>query len=236
MFDKNEAISLLNEDFEKNICLLECLKHDLSVEVLYIGGGAVALKNGDGIYFVSAPQGFSDRKGILAAADGAKVVLCTDRELSLVLQDSLGIASFKATYQAFYADCQKIDENTQITIDKMLPDDYNIRAVVDNYRRHMTYDEVKTAILKRGMFAAYLDGEMAGFIGFHSELSIGMLEVFPAYRMRGVGSALLRRAINASLSAGITPFCHIVTDNFKSVAMCKKVGLSFYRAPVYWLG
>ena len=38
--------------------------------------------------------------------------------------------------------------------------------------------------VRRGMLGAFVDGEPAGFAGFHSEGSIGFLEVLPPYRRR----------------------------------------------------
>ena len=38
-----------------------------------------------------------------------------------------------------------------------------------------------------GMLGAFVDGTLAGFAGFHGEGSIGLLEVLPAYRRRGLG-------------------------------------------------
>ena len=39
-------------------------------------------------------------------------------------------------------------------------------------------------------FGAFVDGQLAGFVGEHSEGSMGMLEIFPAYRRRGLGYSL----------------------------------------------
>ena len=51
------------------------------------------------------------------------------------------------------------------------------------------------------MTGAFLDGVLAGLIGIHEEGSIGMLEVLPAYRRRGLGYALEAGAIRRALKA-----------------------------------
>ena len=53
-----------------------------------------------------------------------------------------------------------------------------------------------------GMLGAFVDGTLAGFAGFHGEGSIGLLEVLPAYRRRGLGEALLRGAVRLRWSWG----------------------------------
>ncbi|MFQ9917932.1 MAG: GNAT family N-acetyltransferase [Flavonifractor plautii] len=52
------------------------------------------------------------------------------------------------------------------------------------------------------MLGAFVDGTLAGFAGFHGEGSIGLLEVLPAYRRRGLGEALLRGAVRLALERG----------------------------------
>ncbi len=235
MLSKSEAISLLSKDFPKNVCLIEVLKRDKNAKILYAEDSGVMLKNCDGIYLVSLND-YLVRDKVISLIDGAKVAMCTDERTASVINEKFHIGVFKKCYQAFWNKREKIPENPEISIDKMLATDYNIKAVLENYRFPMTKEEVFTAIQDRGMFSALVDGNLAGFIGFHSELSMGMLEVFPPYRRMGLGSELLIRDINYCLDLGGVPFCHIVDGNDKSRNMCLKVGLTFYNDYVYWVG
>ena len=68
--------------------------------------------------------------------------------------------------------------------------------------------------IDRGMLGAFVDGERAGFAGFHIEGAIGMLEVLPPFRRRGIGEALLRGDGTAlALSRGQYAFGQVFTDN-----------------------
>ncbi len=232
---KSEAISLLSKDFAKNVCLIEVLKRDKNAEIMYGSDSGVAVKNSDGIWLISLND-YSVRDKVISLIDGVKVAMCTDEETARIINEKFQIGVFKKCYQAFWNKREKIPENPEISIDKMLATDYNIKAVLENYRLPMTYEEVLTAIKDRGMFSAFVDGNMAGFIGFHSELSMGLLEVFKPYRRMGIGSELLIRDINYCLDMGGVPFCHIVDGNDKSRNMCLKVGLTFYNDYVYWVG
>ena len=89
--------------------------------------------------------------------------------------------------------------------------------------------------LRRGMLGAFVDGACAGFAGFHEEGSIGMLEVLPAYRRRGVGEALLRGAVRLALERGQYAFGQVFTDNQASLALQRKVGVSVSRERLFWL-
>lgn len=235
MLTKNEAISLLSEDFDKNVGIIQVLKHDKSACVLYADFNGVVVKNCDGIILLSLIKE-ENREALYNAVSKADCLMSTDETLAKALQKKFKIEGFKPCYQAFWNNNEKIAENHDITIDKLVANDYNIKAVLDNYRLSMTYDEVKTAIESRGMFGAYVQGKLVGFIGVHSELSMGMLEVFPDYRKCGIGTALLSKDVNYMLSKGITPFCHVVYGNVKSYNMCVKAGLRFYDGLVYWVG
>lgn len=80
-----------------------------------------------------------------------------------------------------------------------------------------------------------LIGAIAGLAGFHEEGSIGMLEVLPAYRRRGVGEALLRGAVRLALERGQYAFGQVFTDNQASLALQRKVGMSVSQERLFWL-
>ncbi len=235
MLTKSEAISLLSKDFAKNVGMIEVLKRDKNAVIIYAEDSGVALKNCDGIVLISLND-FSVRNKVISLLKSVKVAMCTDYETAKQIDGKFEINHLKGCYQAFWNKREKIPENPRITIDKMACTDYNIKAVLENYRLGCDYDGVVKAITKYGMLGAYVEGNLAGFIGFHSELSMGMLEVFPRYRRMGLGSELLKRDINYCLDMGGVPFCHIIQDNFKSHDMCLKVGLTFYNDYVYWVG
>lgn len=89
--------------------------------------------------------------------------------------------------------------------------------------------------VKRGMIGAFVEGMPAGFVGFHDEGSIGMLEVLPSYRRRGLGEALQRAAIGLSLARGQLPFAHIINGNRASLALQQKLGMVLSKTPLFWL-
>ncbi|MBR0426054.1 MAG: GNAT family N-acetyltransferase [Clostridia bacterium] len=86
------------------------------------------------------------------------------------------------------------------------------------------------------LFAGYYDGELCGFIGFHDDGSMGMLEVFEPFRRLHIGYALEQNLINIALSRGWVPYCHIFEGNEPSLNLQKKLGLSVTPAcEVAWM-
>lgn len=102
------------------------------------------------------------------------------------------------------------------------------------------YEGSEREALRRGLgagevFGAFLDGQLAGFIGCHVEGSYGMLEVLPQYRRRGVGYALERHIIGWLLERGRIPFCQVRPDNQSSLSLQSRLGLEMSANLVHWL-
>lgn len=85
------------------------------------------------------------------------------------------------------------------------------------------------------MWGVFEDGALAGFIGTHSEGSMGMLEVLPEFRRRGYGLALEQFLIAWHLARGWTPFGHVVAGNEASINLQKKAGLVRAELPAIWM-
>ena len=90
--------------------------------------------------------------------------------------------------------------------------------------------------MEAGLLWAALDAEqLMGFIGVHSDGSMGMLEVLPAYRRRGLGYALESYAIAEQLRRGWVPYCHVMQGNTASEALQQKLGLTKAQNPAWWV-
>jgi len=89
--------------------------------------------------------------------------------------------------------------------------------------------------IDRGMLGAFVDGQPAGFIATHIEGSMGMLEVLPQYRRRGIGEALLLAITASCLERGIYPYGQVWADNDPSLALQRKVGMTLSEELIFWL-
>lgn len=109
--------------------------------------------------------------------------------------------------------------------------------ITEKYSRSHGNSEYIKQLLDSGvMYGAFIDDEIVGFIGQHDEHSIGLLEVFPAFSGRGVGSALESFMINKVLSEGFTPYCHVVEDNEVAFHFhMKRPGVMMSRDKVVWI-
>ena len=95
--------------------------------------------------------------------------------------------------------------------------------------------EYMEAAIRRGMLGAFVDGSCAGFVGFHAEGAIGMLEVLPEYRRRGIGEALLRGIAALAVGRGQYAFAQVIADNAPSLALQRKAGMVVSQEILFWL-
>lgn len=104
---------------------------------------------------------------------------------------------------------------------------------------HYTHADDESYLRERleqgAMFGAFVQDACAGFIGTHAEGSIGMLEVLPEFRRRGIAAALETFLVNALLREDRVPFAQIVTGNAASFSLHKKLGFDFSSGTLCWL-
>ena len=89
--------------------------------------------------------------------------------------------------------------------------------------------------IARGMLGAFVDGQPAGFAGTHIEGAIGMLEVLPPYRRRGIGEALLRGIVSLVLERGGYAYGQVFADNAPSLALQRRTGMAVSEELLFWL-
>ncbi len=106
--------------------------------------------------------------------------------------------------------------------------------VYENYG-HASREYLRERLCDGVMLGAYVDGELAAFIGEHIEGSMGLLHVMPAYRRHHLGFALERAAIRRTMLLGQVPYDQVFEDNAASHALQKRLGMTPSQGLVYWL-
>lgn len=87
--------------------------------------------------------------------------------------------------------------------------------------------------LMYGGFDAH--GQLTGFIGEHTEGSIGLLVVLPDYRRHGYAQALESLMVNLHLSQGRMPYCQVALGNEASHALQTKLGFTRLPGEQCWI-
>lgn len=90
-------------------------------------------------------------------------------------------------------------------------------------------------LIERGeLYGAFEGDTLTGFIGRHAEGSIGILEVLPPYRRRGIATLLQSHMINLELSRGRIPYGQVFDGNEPSLALQRSLGMTRSQGQLYW--
>ena len=227
------ALQYLNRDYMHNLDMIECLRRDL-YDVVYAAEDGVLIRDKlDGYTHMLACR---DAEAALRIAkltqSGCGLFVAHQADTVEPLRELLGFDEASECWQAIYL------KDTPLPVG-----DFDIRRldlsyapfVAEHYNGPDCLEYMQWQINDGAMLGAFVDGELAGFIGRHDQGALGVLEVLPEYRRRGIATALESTAINRELQEGHVPYCHLYTDNLASRALQQSLGLSFADKNVWWL-
>lgn len=106
--------------------------------------------------------------------------------------------------------------------------------IIAHYQLDNDPEHIAKTIELGELQCAEVDGNLAGFIGTHGDGSIGMLEVMPEYRRRGIATALEFYQMNRHIDLGYIPYGQVYASNSDSHALQRKVGLDISDDVISW--
>ena len=185
--------------------------------------------------------------------EGRKMISCVkeqtgDRIGQLVLHQDFMVEPAKeefdlylsvACYQAVYTRREKLP------VSKLYAGEENLTIrpltlaymdqVLEHYKLVSDPDYIRQVIVSGSLFGAFLEEKLVGFVGWHKEGSMGMLEVFPEYQRRKLGKTLETYIVNLTLERGHTPYGQVVVGNERSMRLQEGMGMCFAKGLVYWM-
>lgn len=231
------AVRYLKNDRLQHIDMLEAIDRGKAILQLASERGVTLYHTECEAIMISATT--SDAANEMLASDivrGQPVDLVVAHQLfsAQAAQQQLGLGESVPYWQAAYLG------------NDPLPADHNACEIhpldqrhLDFVHEHYSHDSERDYLMERletgVLFGAFVGGELAGFIGQHAEGSIGMLEVLPAFRRRGIAEALESYAANLFLSKGNIPFLQIAIGNGASLSLQEKLKFDLAKEPVYWV-
>lgn len=111
----------------------------------------------------------------------------------------------------------------------------HLPAVVEHYAENGVDDGYLSGLIEQGeLYGAFEGGTLMAFIGRHAEGSMGLLEVLPQYRRRGLGRLLQSHLIDLELSRGRIPYGQVFDGNEASLALQQSLGMTRSMGRLYW--
>jgi len=178
-----------------------------------------------------------------------KKIILHQEEMLAPVQKLLNLENALICYQAVYTPREKLpisglyrgdgQPTEQGLVIRPLTMEY--ADIVQKEYNHAEYQKVKDnsyikdRIKKGCMYGAFLNDELAGFIGIHNDDSIGMLRVFEQYRGRHIGRVMQTFIINKMLEQGNIPYGQFLIGDEGSEKLQKSLGMYMSKTPVIWV-
>ena len=162
-----------------------------------------------------------------------------DCDLLMVSDHSLGMAAFERygftekleCYQvAYYGEKPAADAALSVRT----ADENDLAMLVENYDR-ISPEELAKVVGRGSILLGYFQEQLIGFIGEHLEGSMGLLYVFPEFRLRGFGAALQKQLIAKTMEAGFVPFGQVEKENLASLRLQKELGMTQSKNLIVWM-
>ncbi|AGF55223.1 hypothetical protein B0P06_000693 [Clostridium saccharoperbutylacetonicum] len=233
---KDIAIGMLSENYLLHVDMLECIRRG-SAEILYASEEGVLLVDiPSQVFMISAFNNHTSENLISKIPDSAEIIAAHDKFSYDSLLKKHDYSARMICHNTVYTKKTLIPvENFDIKI-KHLNTDYK-DTIISNYTKAEVVDSnyIEERLKANVMLGAFINNDLCGFIGNHSEGSIGMLEVFLKYRGNGIGMALQIAATNDSLANKRYAYGQVVEGNLASTKLQKKLGFELSKDRVYWL-
>ncbi len=111
----------------------------------------------------------------------------------------------------------------------------NLDYVSEHYRDGNAREYLQRLIDKGMIYGAFSEEQIIGFIGIHTDGSMGLLFVEEPFRNQGIAASLESYLINQMLQLGWIPYAQIYTDNQPSINLQHKLGLYLSEGKLWWL-
>lgn len=206
---------------------------DPKAQISYLSGDALVLRLPPEYTFVTAESAAAQQR-VLPLVCNSGLVVAHATPLRDVLVGQYGFETLMDCYNCAYQSLRPVPYELPRGAEIRTLTQADAPFVSEHYHAIEDPQYIRERI-DAGMYGAWMDGALVGFVGTHDEHSMGMLEILPDYRHHGLAFSLEAHLINALVSQGVTPYCQVVTDNVASLNLQRKLGLTIGSDIVSWL-
>ena len=231
--NEQEILAYLERDKTIRIDMIEAIRRK-TARVLYAEPDAVLLTEAERFCLVVSDTVEAGRRALKTVPESICLFVAhNEASRDAVFETFPTINHAAACWQAYYPGKEPIPVPPVCEI-RPFPKE-ELPFLLSVYDADGDPKRYEARIEQGDVLAAYRDGQLAGFIGFHGDGSGGMLEVLPQFRRLGIGSALEIALHNLALSRGWTPYGQIYTTNNASRKLQESLGMVVSDNKLYWM-
>lgn len=236
---QQKCIDFLMKDKLSHIEMIELLRRG-KAEVLYFGKDGVLLQDTESGYYMATAANDKGADKIVDLLKERKVncryIVSHQEFLNERICKALNYHVLMQCKQAVYTRKEVLPLKKAV-VDKYVfkPISIDDALVVAETYEYGDKSYIIDRISKNSLFGLYDEGNLCGYIGIHTEGSLGMLEILPEYRRCGLGTILETYMINYALKLGWIPFGQVEISNEPSFALQNKLGLYLSKNCLWWL-
>ena len=183
--------------------------------------------------YMLASDNLDAAKALCQGVEEMDLIATHDWETVPFLCEKYGMDKWNRCTQAAYLGKDLLPVPEGIEIRRLGEESFQV--ISENYQGVTDPKYIHQRLAAGVMHGAVENGEVMGFIGMHDEGSVGLLDVLPAYRRRGVATALMAFMTNWFLQRGWVPFSQIFEGNTASTELHKKMGWTLCPKDMFWV-
>ena len=217
--------------------LREPLRYMDMIEPIRRGQADVLFADGNGVLIYDRPSGahMAAGSGMLGRIERTPELLVLHDAAALAgAHDLFGLSPVITCHQTAYMHDQPPDVMGAGFALRGLSMSW-LEQVSEAYHLDLGPTYLRDRIAAGDMIGAFDGDNLAGFIGLHAEGSMGMLEVLPDFRRKGLGRMLIAQMSGIVMARGWVPFSQFQVGNEASRQLHAGLGFNICDREVYWL-
>lgn len=226
----NEALEYLNKDYLINASIIDPIVRG-SAEVLYAAADGAMVKDKISDVIMMQTENMELAERLLDGLGEVALLVAHNDELANLVERKLGFDKRVPCYQGVYRKAPFKLPQTDLEMRLLKEDEADEACAMYHFTKEDAIKHIRLGLV----YGGFVGGEIVGMIGLHYQGSMGLLEVKESHRRRGYGGVMEKFLINSQLEKGAIPYCHIIDDNFASLALQRKLGLDLSANKLYWM-
>lgn len=230
--EKEKALYYLSKNPLLYIGIIEVIKRN-TAEIIELSKDGLLILEKESMGYMMVSESPKGAERLIRKIEKPVLFAAYEDYVSEIIAHIFDIKPSRTCFQAAYfndfppvwekdADIRNIDESYLDFISTYYNDG-------DNSREY-----VKSRLSAGAVYGAFINNNLAGFIGTHEEGAIGMLDILKEYRRMGLGHKLLGFMTEKFLSEHKTPFSQIMTDNEASFKLHQKLDYQISKESMLW--